>query len=265
MGCDTTAALAHRLLYGPAMTKLAALALLLASSSVALAQSAAPGAPAPAPAPAPTTASGPVVVVSPAPVVVTQPAPAAPAPAAPAPGGQQNHDWNDVNHINGQLVPVGQENDYLKKYKRWNVSTNPLGFIWGSYGVSVSYGLNQNIAIRGDLNYYSPPGIDTVSGVEVGVGVPIYFRRTYQGLFLEPGIISRTFKDTYSCDTCSSSETTNTTFGPQILVGWHWTWSSGLNFAIAAGAGRNWASKDTEYGSDEVFPNGYMRFGYAFN
>ncbi len=245
------------------MNKLAALAFIVASSSVALAQPSAPAAP-----PAPTTAAGPVVVVSPAPVVVTQPAAPA-APAAPATGAPQTESWDNVNHINGQLVPVGQENDYLKKYKRWNVSTNPLGWIWGSYGVSVSYGLNQNIAIRGDVNYYSPPGQNSdykVSGVEVGVGLPIYFRRTYQGLFLEPGIISRTFKDSYSCDGCSSTgETTNTTFGPQVLVGWHWTWSSGLNFAIAAGAGRNWSAKDTEYGSDEVFPNGYMRFGYAFN
>ncbi|MBL8621845.1 MAG: DUF3575 domain-containing protein [Myxococcales bacterium] len=235
------------------MNKLAALAFIVASSSVALAQ----GTPAPAPAPAP--APGPVVVVSPAPVVVTQPAPAGPA-TAPV------EDPSNVNTLNGQLVPVGQENDYLKKYKRWNVSTNPLGWVLGSYGVSVSYGLNQNIAIRGDVNYYKPVGADNASGVELGVGLPIYFRRTYQGLFLEPGIISRTFKDSYSCDGCSSAgETTNTTFGPQVLVGWHWTWSSGLNFAIAAGAGRNWSAKDTEYGSDEVFANGYMRFGYAFN
>lgn len=250
------------------MNKLAALAFIVASSSVALAQET-PSGPPSGTAPAPATATGPVVVVSPAPVVVTQPAPAAPAPGAPAPAAPQTEDWNNVNHINGQLVPVGQENDYLKKYKRWNVSTNPLGWVWGSYGVSVSYGLNQNIAIRGDVNYYSPPGQDgafKTSGVEFGVGLPIYFRRTYQGLFLEPGIISRTFSDTYSCDTCATAEeTTNTTFGPQVLVGWHWTWSSGLNFAIAAGAGRNWATKDTEYGSDEVFPNGYMRFGYAFN
>ena len=254
--------LARRLLMDPGMNKLAALAFLVASSSVALAQQ--------APAPAqPTTASGPVVVVSPAPVIVTQPAPAAPATTAPTTAAPQTEDPSNVNTLNGQLVPVGQENDYLKKYKRWNVSTNPLGWVWGSYGVSVSYGLNQNIAIRGDINYYSPPGQDgdyQVSGVEVGVGLPIYFRRTYQGLFLEPGLASRTFTDSYSCDGCSSTgETTNTTFGPQVLVGWHWTWSSGLNFAIAAGAGRNWATKDTEYGSDEVFPNGYMRFGYAFN
>lgn len=246
------------------MNKLAALAFVVASTSLALAQ------PAPAPAPTATTASGPVVVVSPAPVVVTQPAPA-PVPAGPATtaaGAPQNANWQDVNHINGQLVPVGQENDYLKKYKRWNVSTNPIGWIIGSYGVSLSYGVNDNIAVRGDINYYSPPGQDgdyKVSGVEIGVGLPIYFRRTYQGLFLEPGIISRTFTDSYSCSDCSSTgETTNTTFGPQVLVGWHWTWASGLNFAIAAGAGRNWATKDTEYGEEEIFPNGYMRFGYAF-
>ncbi len=258
--------MARGLLYGWTMNKLAALAFIVASSSVALAQGT------PAPAPAPTTAAGPVVVVSPAPVIVTQPAPAAPAataPAAPATAAPQTEPWENVNHINGQLVPVGQENDYLKKFKKWNVSTNPLGWVLGSYGVSVSYGLNQNIAIRGDVNYYSPPGQDgsfKTSGVELGVGLPLYFRRTYQGLFLEPGIISRTFKDTYSCDGCAvADETTNTTFGPQVLVGWHWTWSSGLNFAIAGGVGRNWSAKDTEFGSDEVFGNGYMRFGYAFN
>ena len=248
------------------MNKLAALAFVVCSSSVALAQ----GTAAPAPAPAPVVAPGPVVVVSPAPVIVTQPAPA-PAPAGPATtaaGAPQNANWQEVNHINGQLVPVGQENDYLKKYKKWNVSTNPIGWIIGSYGVSLSYGINDNMAVRGDINYYSPPGQDSgynVSGVEIGVGLPIYFRRTYQGLFLEPGIISRTFSDSYSCDGCSSrEETTTTTFGPQVLVGWHWTWSSGLNFAIAAGAGRNWATKDTEYGESEIFGNGYMRFGYAF-
>lgn len=81
------------------MNKLAALALVAATSSVALAQ----------------------------------PAPA--GPAATAPGAPQTTSWQEVNHINGQLVPVGQENDYLKKYKRWNVSTNPIGWILGSYGV----------------------------------------------------------------------------------------------------------------------------------
>lgn len=229
--------MARGLLYGSAMNKLAAIALIALSSSVALAQE----------APAPVAAG--------------------PAATAATTGAPQTESWDNVNHINGQVVPVGQENDYLKKYKRWNVSTNPLGWVLGSYGVSVSYGLNQNIAIRGDVNYFKPVGGENASGVELGVGVPIYFRRTYQGLFLEPGIISRRFEDT--CAACSTSggdtTITNTTFGPEVLVGWHWTWSSGLNFAIAGGVGRNWATEDTAYGSDEVFGNGYMRFGYAFN
>ena len=202
-------------------------------------------------------------------VAWAQPAPA--GPAATAPGAPQTTSWQEVNHINGQLVPVGQENDYLKKYKRWNVSTNPIGWIVGSYGVSLSYGINDNIAVRGDINYFDPPGDDNFEarGVELGVGLPIYFRRTYQGLFLEPGIISRSFTvndEQYNPDTGTyrTVETSNTTFGPQVLVGWHWTWASGLNFAVAAGAGRNWAAEDTEYGESEVFGNGYMRFGYAF-
>ncbi|MBK9033822.1 MAG: DUF3575 domain-containing protein [Myxococcales bacterium] len=246
------------------MTKLAVLGLVLTTAAVAVAQPAEPQA---------VTTTGTVVVVSPTPVVVTSaaaiagPAAAAPVPvpaAAVAASAPQTHAWEEVNHINGTLVPVGQENDYLKRFRRWNVSTNPIGYMYGSYGVSVSYGLNSNLAIRGDLNYFDPPGSNSyeATGVDVGVALPIYFRRTYQGLFLEPGIISRTFSE--RCGGCRSSSDTNTTFGPQVLVGWHWTWSSGLNFAVAAGAGRNWAARDSEYGSDEVFGNGYMRFGYAF-
>ncbi len=194
--------------------------------------------------------------------------PPAPAPApATNPTAPVNAAWSDVNHINGQLVPVGQKNDYLIKFRRTNISTNPLGWIFGSYGVSLSYALNDHIAIRGDVNYFSPPsdgGGIRETGAEMGVGAPIYFRRTYQGLFLEPGLISRTFKTSY-VDSSSSDQTT-TTFGPQVLVGWHWTWDSGLNFAVAAGAGRNWSTKDTDssYSEAKVFANGYMRFGYAF-
>ena len=57
------------------------------------------------------------------------------------------------------------------------------------------------------------------------------------------------------------------TVGPQVLAGWHWTWDSGFNVAIAVGAGRNLVTKKDRYGystSESVFPNGYLRFGYAF-
>jgi|JI10StandDraft_1071094.scaffolds.fasta_scaffold14116_3 hypothetical protein len=187
---------------------------------------------------------------------------AAPAPAAPTTGGPpQNADWSDLSHINGQLVKVGETNDYHKTFKRTIISTNPVAWMLGSYGVSLSYGINDHVAIRGDVNYLSNYLTEDLTGVEVGIGAPIYFRRTYQGVFLEPGFISRRF-EYKGCFDCSAGSTeTATTVGPQMLVGWHWTWDSGLNVAVAGGIGRNWSSDSSQ---DEPFVNGYLRFGYAF-
>jgi hypothetical protein len=172
------------------------------------------------------------------------------APPPPAP---------DVSQLNGQLVKVGERNEYELSFPRWNVSTNPIGWILGAYGLSVSYGPHPNFALRADVNYFHPVDTD-MQGYELGVGAPIYFRRTYQGVFLEPGLIVRHFEDK-NVDSYSS-----TVFGPQVLVGWHWMWDSGLNVAIAAGAGRNWSthSGDGYYDNESVFFNGYLRFGYAF-
>jgi hypothetical protein len=161
--------------------------------------------------------------------------------------------------MNGQLVPVGEHNEYLEDYRRTNVSTNPVGLLIGFYGVSVSHGLTQNVAIRGDLNYMNP--IDTDDEIfEAGVGAPLYLRRTYQGPFVEPGFILRTSK---GCEECETS----TTFGPQVLVGWHRSWDSGFNIAAAVGAGRDLESDEPEFEGDDdssVFFNGYFRVGYAF-
>jgi hypothetical protein len=178
--------------------------------------------------------------------------------AAPAP--QPVAADPDISQINGQLVPVGQHNEYRYSYKRWNISSNPIGWIAGLYGVSLSYGISQNLAIRGDVNYFSPIEQEGVTGFEIGVGLPIYFRRTYQGAFLEPGFISRHFEDS------RYDEAGSTTFGPQVLFGWHWMWDSGLNIAVAVGMGRNWATEDTdsEYDNEKLFANGYFRVGYAF-
>ena len=213
-----------------ALTALALASLLV--TSVAHAQPAA----APPPAVPPPTPFPP-----PQPVTASEP---------PPPGS----DGTDVSHINGQLVKVGEHNEYYYTFRRTNLSANPLGWIFGIYGASVSYGFSNNVAIRGDANFFAPPEGGS-RGTEFGVGLPIYLRRTYQGPFLEPGFIVRTFKNDW--DDGVDSEV-----GPQVLLGWHWSWDSGLNLAMALGAGRNW-STDEEYES-EVFPNGYLRFGYAF-
>jgi hypothetical protein len=165
---------------------------------------------------------------------------------------------DDVSTLNGQLVPVGDVNRYRYSYKRHNVSTNPLGIILGSYGLSGSYALNERIALRGDINYYAPVGSST-RGVELGIGAPIYFRKMYSGLFLEPGVIFRAVGAEYA-------DEKNVVVGPHALVGYHWYWDSGLNVSAAVGVGRNWntSSDKQRYGEDEIFPSGYLRFGYAF-
>ncbi|MCB9561151.1 MAG: DUF3575 domain-containing protein [Kofleriaceae bacterium] len=175
------------------------------------------------------------------------------APAAADGGGA-------VNTLNDQLVPVGDNNRYQHGYKKYNVSTNPLGWVFGSYGVSGSYAVHENVAVRADVNYYAPPGDLDISGFSVGIGAPIYFRKVYSGVFLEPGFqMSRV-----DCGSCTDAATVA---GPNIQVGYHWYWDSGLNVAVALGAGRNWNSKsdDPSYdGYDDIYATGYLRFGYAF-
>ena len=168
-----------------------------------------------------------------------------------------------LSHINGVPIKVGEHNEYYYEIKRWNVSSNPIGWMLGSYGLSVSYAASAHVAVRGDVNFYAPVGADQ-TGYELGIGVPIYFRRTYQGPFLEPGLMVRHFSDNDNDYDYSSTE-----MGPQVLAGWHWTWDSGLNIAFAFGAGRNISRCDSSCDDyyderDEPFVNGYMRFGYAF-
>ena len=61
----------------------------------------------------------------------------------------------------------------------------------------------------------------------------------------------------------------HTFIGPEVLVGWHWTFDSGFNVAAAIGATRNMTARTTDaYGEDDGWhdpmPTGYMRVGYAF-
>lgn len=180
-------------------------------------------------------------------------------PGAMQPGAMQpapqNESWDNVSHVNGTPVPVGERNDYLIKFRRTNLSINPIGLMFGFYSASISFALNDNFAIRGDVSYINPPDSDDSGYTEVGVGVPIYLRRTYQGPFLEPGFISRDWS--YG----------DSTRGPQVLIGWHWSYESGLNLAVALGGGRDLIDDgdEDEYDVDSAaFFNGYFRVGYAF-
>ncbi len=230
-----------------------------------------------------TTTADTLVVVTPnAPVVVTQGQPVQPvvvAPAAqpvmapgaaemppPAPavatanGAPQNENWANVSHINGVPVKVGERQDYLYKPKKFNLSTNPFGYFFGYYDIAGAMALGQNLAAQVAITGWSE---DYSSGYQLSATLPLYFRKTFSGPFLEGGLLFRatTHEDYYAYDCidyCSDSNTDSWT-GPQLMFGWHWTFDSGLNVVFAAGVAKQMGNED-----QDTDANGYFRVGYAF-
>lgn len=228
-----------------------------------------------------TTSADTLVVVTPnAPVVVNAnggpvlqppgaaempPTPPAPmAVAATANGAPQNEDWSNVSHINGVPVKVGERNDYLYKFKKTNIAGNPFGLFFGYYDISVSHAVSNNLALSAAVSGWSFDGGDD-QGFQFTASAPLYFRRAFSGPFLEGGLILRTTDDEeyyYDCFDCSTSTMGDSWVGPELLFGWHWSFDSGLNIAMAAGVAKR-TNNDNDY-SDGTEANGYFRVGYAF-
>src|SRR4249920_2400010 len=142
-----------------------------------------------------TTAQTLVVVTPNAPTVVVtngagaQVAPAAgPASVAPAlappgaaempptpPGPPQNEDWNNVSHINGTPVPVGERGGYLYSFKKNNIQTNPIGWMFGYYQIAGQHALSQNVAVSVELSTWSLGSSGSRSGYQLAATLPIYF------------------------------------------------------------------------------------------
>jgi hypothetical protein len=151
----------------------------------------------------------------------------------------QNEDWSNVSHINGVPVKIGERSDYLFRQKKTNIAGNPFGVFFGLYDLSVARALGQNVAVSAAITA-------TDDGMQLSATAPLYFRRVFSGPFLEGGLL---YRDLGSGDSWA---------GPQLLLGWHWTFDSGLNLAIAGGL----AKQMTDDGDVDV--NGYLRVGYAF-
>jgi hypothetical protein len=169
---------------------------------------------------------------------------------------------SNVSTLNNQLVKIGEKNEYLYDYKKYNISVDPLGLIIGNYYISGSYAFHPNVAAKLDLGYsYEPWGVD-LEGFGAIASVPFYFRKVYLGFYLEPGVAFYSVKGT-------KEKISATAFGPQMLVGYHWYWDSGLNLSLAGGVQRNFLSSKNK--DNDTFDNyskfratGYFRAGWAF-
>lgn len=166
----------------------------------------------------------------------------------------------EISQINGQLVPVGEHNKYVFNHYTWNISTNPLAYSYGTFSLGVSHSMGSVVALRMDADYYAPFATG-ISGAGASIGLPIYFKKMYDGFFLELGarVFSGKQKDT---------DTSVLFYGPQALIGWHWIWDNGLNIALAVGSGYTKISGSQNSSVDVsisgVLPAGYLRIGKAF-
>ncbi len=255
------------------------LALSTSSLGVAFADDAA------APATQTTTAQTLVVITPNAPVIVNsngQAAAAAPqqlsppgaqeTPPAPAPAvdaAPHNEAWNNVSHINGSIVPVGERNAYLYTFKKNNLQTNPLAWMFGYYQIAAQHALSQNIALSVELSGWST-NHGNASGYSVSATLPIFFRRAFSGPFLEPGLVIHNDSNDNSCyctydSTSSPSSSGHTWAGPEVMFGWAWMFDSGLNISAAFGAAKRLNdNSSSSYSSDDPEPVGYFRVGYSF-
>jgi len=226
-----------------------------------------------------TTEADTLVVVTPnAPVIVQQGgapqqqpimAPGAaemppPAPvAAPVNATPQNEDWSNVSHINGTPVKVGERGDYLYKFRKTNISGNPFGPFFGYYDLAVTHALSNNLAASVAVTGWDMDDSYT-QGWQLSATLPLFFRRTFSGPYLEAGLLMRTdtsddYYDSYGYSDCYDCEMDSKSWvGPQLLFGWQSTFDSGLNVALAFGVAKHMnGDKNTD-------GNGYFRVGYAF-
>jgi hypothetical protein len=231
-----------------------------------------------------TTAQTLVVVTPNAPVIVNSSGQAATAPQQLSPPGAQevppaaaapaidaaphNEEWSNVSHINGSIVPVGDRNAYLYTFKKNNLQSNPLAWMFGYYQIAAQHALSQNIAVSVELSGWSTNhGND--SGYSVAATLPIYFKRAFSGPFLEPGVVIHNDSNS-SCycnydSTSSQSSSGHTWAGPEVMFGWAWMFDSGLNVSAAFGAAKRLSDNTTNsYSSDDPKPVGYFRVGYSF-
>jgi len=197
--------------------------------------------------------------------------PAATAPATTVAAAEPAPPADDVSQVNGQLVPVGLHNDYKKDFPRFNVSTNPLGWVFGLYGASISYAPFEHLAFRADVGYM-PNAVHSddvqISAAELRLAAPIYFRRAYKGVYLEPALYTAQAWGSVT-DENGTRTASATLAGPEVLVGYSWLWDSGLNISAAIGAGNAVgaaynSTSEEEVNLDGPFLDGYLRFGYAF-
>ena len=172
---------------------------------------------------------------------------------------QTQTDSSNVSTLQGLVVPVGEKNKYLYDYKVWNIWTNPFGFFYGSFPIGISYSINQNVKLNAEpQGLYTYLSDDPVRGLGITLSGSIFFKKVYDGFYLEPG---------YRFLWLDQANTNNSGIvnALQLIGGWGWVWDSGFNINLGLGLGYYFGKEFTDNESfDGVAPAGNLQFGYTF-
>jgi hypothetical protein len=166
----------------------------------------------------------------------------------------------------GQIVPVGERHRYRLAYDTWNIWTNPFGYFFGSFNIGASYAFHQNFKVNLEPRYiYFFAASPKVVGGGATASVSIFFKKVYDGFYLEPGAsilyISQKRR-------AGSNEIDGFVGGPQLIGGWGWKWDSGFNINLGMGLGYFWGKvgrdvEDTE-AFEGVLPVANLQIGFTF-
>lgn len=177
-----------------------------------------------------------------------------------------------VSQINGRLVPIGEHDAYmLHPTKHVNISTNPFGLLFGFYAGDVEVAATDHLVVRGSAEYLDYELLGHTTGTSFSGSMPIYLSTAFRGPYIEPGYIyQQTMEGGWDFlgghDTPAEPHTIS---GPMMLAGYHWTFDSGFNVAIALGVKDNllkpMSSPGSSSRSDDTGASltGYLRMGVA--
>jgi hypothetical protein len=152
----------------------------------------------------------------------------------------------------------------------YELATNPLAIVDEEYSVSMAAAVASHVVVRGELQLAAANVPLADVSAAAGLSVRLFLDHAFQGPFIEPGVITRT---TTTSGNCLENSTivdgmcgyTPRTLGPEIYVGWQWTFGSHFTGAASFGVEKVWFADNglSAAAIPHVFA-GALRVGYAW-
>jgi hypothetical protein len=137
--------------------------------------------------------------------------------------------------------------------RRIEIAIDPLALMRDTYTVDAAYAINDHVAITGGGMYVHPADNSPDWGMNrLQAGVQLFLDRAFQGPFVEAGLRRTvTHGVGYTLDENGVGTPWNadyTTFGPQVSVGWQWTFHDTWTASYALGASKAWSQSGNVLG-----------------